>query len=379
MNHEEKQVKLRKSFKKAKKVSERLPELFSEKAANLNPLAPTEQEPLELKDIPQITTETIGEHREEVLSGARKYIYPLQHSKHRIIVVTSTIIVGTLLGFLVYCCAAFYKFYQHNTFLYRVSQVVPFPIARTGGTYINYENYLFELRHYIHYYENKQQNLFGGQQQILTFRKQALEDVINNAYVKILADKNKVKVTDKEVDAQIAAVRNQNRLGSNDKVFADVLREYWGWSVADFKRSLKEQMLAVKVAAKLDSETQAKAETFLGHAKGGTDFGALAKEASDAPDKPSGGDYGFGITRTNPNVPPEVIDQLFKLKPGEVSGIILASRTDVSKPNTLEIVKVNQNDGTTVTAQHISFNLKEINTYIDELKKSQPVKTYVKF
>ncbi len=368
-----------KRLRKVKKVSERLPELVADKAAGLNPLGTAGQEPPALRDIPHITSETIGEHREEVLSGARKYIYPLQHSKHRIVVITSIIILFTILTFLVYCTAALYRLYHYNTFLYRVTQVVPFPIARTGGTYINYENYLFELRHYIHYYQNKQQDKFGGQQQILAYRKQALENVINNAYVKILADKHKVKVTDKEIDDQIAAVRNQNRLGSNDKVFADVLRDYWGWSISDFKRSLKEQMLATKVAAKLDTAAQTKAAGFLKQAKGGTDFGQLAKEASDAPDKQNGGDYGFGITRTNPNVPPEVIDQLFKLKPGEISDLILASRTDVSRPNTLEIIRLSASDGTTVSAQHISFNLKDVSTYIDELKAKQPVKTYVKF
>ncbi|MEK7561857.1 MAG: SurA N-terminal domain-containing protein [Patescibacteria group bacterium] len=372
-------MKLRKRLRKAKKVSERLPELVADKAASLNPLAVAEQEPAALKDVPQITTETIGEHREQVLSGARKYIYPLQHSKHRIVVITSTIIAFTVLAFLVYCAAGLYRLYQYNTFLYRVTQVVPFPIARTGSTLIDYENYLFELRHYVYYYQNHQQNLFGGKAQVEQFRKQALQDVISNAYVKILAERNKVKVSDREVDAQIAAVRNQNRLGSNDKVFADVLRDYWGWSIADFKRSLKEQMLATKLSAKLDSATDTKAQAVLVQLQGGADFGQWAKDASNAADAAAGGDFGFGISRSNPNVSPEVINQLFNLKPGQISDIILASRTDASRPNTLEILKVNTNDGTTVAAQHISFNLKDISVYVDELKAKQPVKTYVKF
>ncbi len=33
--------------------------------------------------MPRITTETIAAHREEVIGKARKYIYPLQHSKNR--------------------------------------------------------------------------------------------------------------------------------------------------------------------------------------------------------------------------------------------------------------------------------------------------------
>ncbi len=369
---------IRRHLKKAKKVSERLPELVADKAASLNPLG-APQEPPELKDVPQITTETIGEHREQVLSGARKYIYPLQHSMHRIVVITSTIIVFTILAFLVYCTLALYRFYQYNTFLYRVTQVVPFPIARTNGTFVDYENYLFELRHYVHYYENHQQNLFGGQAQVNQFRKQALQDVVNNAYVKILAGRNKISVSDREVDAQITAVRDQNRLGSNDKVFANVLRDYWGWSIADFKRSLKEQMLATKLSAKLDSATDTKAQAVLVQLRGGADFSQWAKDASNAADAGNGGDYGFGITRSNPNVSPEIINQLFSLKAGQISNVILASRTDASRPNTLEIVKVNANDGTTVTAQHISFNLKDVTVYINELKAKQPVKTYVKF
>lgn len=366
-------------LRKAKKASERLPELVVDKAAALNPLGVNEPDAPKLSEVPQITSETIGEHREEVLSGARKYIYPLQHSKHRIVVITSTIIVFTILSFLVYCTAALYRLYQYNAFLYRVTQVLPFPIARTGGTYVNYENYLFELRHYVHYYETKQQNLFGGQAQVGQFRKQALNDVINNAYVKILAGKNSVKVSNKDVDAQIAVVRNQNRLGSNDKVFADVLRDYWGWSIADFKRSLKEQMLATVVAAKLDTHAQQRAQDALKHLHDGADFGDQARIASDAGDKANGGDYGFGITRNNPNIPPEVIDQLFKIKVGQVSDIILASKTDATQPNTLEIIRVNSSDGNTINAQHISIKLTDISVYIDELKKKQPVKTFVHF
>jgi len=38
-----------------------------------------------ISNLPRITNETIAEHREEVLSSARKYIYPLQHSLQRIV------------------------------------------------------------------------------------------------------------------------------------------------------------------------------------------------------------------------------------------------------------------------------------------------------
>jgi parvulin-like peptidyl-prolyl isomerase len=101
------------------------------------------------------------------------------------------------------------------------------------------------------------------------------------------------------------------------------LRDYWGWSLADFKRSLKEEILAEKVVAKLDKANMARANDALLQAKAGTDFGTLAAKLSDDPSaKTNAGDYGAPITRTNPNIPPQVVTTLFKLKPGQVSGVI---------------------------------------------------------
>lgn len=371
-------MKFRRQLRKAKKVREKVTDAVADKAAELNPLKP--DEPMSLENVPTITDESIAEHREEVLSGARKYIYPLQHSKHRILVITGLIAVIVVLSFAVYCTLALYRYYQYNTFLYRVTQVIPFPIARTSRTFIDYENYLFEVRRYVHYYETQQKNLFGGEQQVNNYRKQALESVTTNAYIKILAKKNNVSVSDKEVDRRITIVRDQNRLGANNKVFADVLRDYWGWSVSDFRRNLKDHMLGEKIEAKLDTEAQAKANLVFKQVKDGTDFGALAKRYSDDPaTRDGGGDYGIQITKTNPNIPPEVIDQLFKLQPGAYSEPFLASRLDINRPDTLEIVKILSNNGSAVTAQHISINLKDSSIYVNELKKQQPIKTYVHF
>lgn len=366
--------RVRKKLKRTKNVRDLVPENITEKASAAMALAKRE-EPGEVTEVPRITNETIAVHREEVLKGARKYIYPLQHSKHRILVVTSTLAVITAVAFLIYCAVGLYRLQQHNTFLYRVTQVVPLPIARVQGGFVDYENYLFELRHYMHYYQNQLEQDFSGEekQQLVEFRKQALDDVINQAYVKKLAKQYKVSVSDREVNERITEVRNQNRLGNNDKVFSDVLREYWGWSVSDFKRSLKQQILEEKVIAKIDTAASDKAQAALTRLNAGGDFTAIAKEVSeDEATKAAGGDYGFGITRANPNIPPQVVAKLFQLQTGQYSEVINAGQT-------LEIVKTNQNDKTTVAAQHISFKLKDISEQIEALKQQSPPKTYVKF
>lgn len=363
----------RKIHRQAKAVKSMVPDNVQEKASSLNPLA--EPEPTVLGEAPQITNETIAEHRENVLSGARKYIYPLQHSKHRIITTTATIMIFAVIGFLIYVTIGLYRLYQYNTFLYRVTQVVPFPVAKTDGHYVSYENYLFELRHFVHYYENQQQSNFSAadKAQLNQFKKQSLQIVIDNSYIKMLARQNHVGVSNKEVNSRIEELREQNRLGSNNKVFADVLHDYWGWSVDDFKRSLKQEILNEKVVAKLDTEATKRADAALAQLKSGADFATVAKQTSDDPAaKSNGGDYGFSVTKTNPNVPPQVASVLFGLKAGQVSGIINAG-------NTLEIVKVNQNNGNTVTAQHISIKLKDISNYLKPLEKQTPPHNYVHF
>lgn len=364
---------IRKKFKKGrKKVRDLVPANMSEKVDNLNPLNKKE-EAHSLENVPRITNETIAVHREEVLKGARKYIYPLQHSKHRIIVLTASILSAAIIVFFIYSLLALYKLNQYNTFLYRTTQVVPFPVARIGDTFVAYENYLFDLRHYIHYYQTQLGSDFNGndKDQLLRHRKQALDDVINSAYIKKLAKQNKVGVSSKEVEERINQMKDQNRLGSNNKVFADVLNDYWGWSIADFKRSLKEQILSEKVAAKLDTQTSKKAEAALTQVRQGADFANLASQVSDEPtSKAAGGDYGFVITKTNPNISPQVVSELFRLRAGEVSGLI-------NTGSTLEIVKIVQTDGNAVTAKHIVFNVKDISGYTKQERDKKPPHVYV--
>jgi parvulin-like peptidyl-prolyl isomerase len=114
------------------------------------------------ENIPRITNETVAEHREDVLRGARKYKYPLQHSKHAIVITSTTLLIMAVVGFFIYATLSLYKFQSSSAFMYRVTQVLPFPVARAGSHFVSYENYLFELRRYEHYYQTQQRVNFAG-------------------------------------------------------------------------------------------------------------------------------------------------------------------------------------------------------------------------
>jgi hypothetical protein len=320
--------------------------------------------------LPKITTDTVAAHREQILSRARKYIYPLQHSKHRIVSISVSLFVVAVIVFFAYCILALYRFQSDSTFLYEVTQVIPFPVAKAGPSYVSYDSYLFELRHYIHYYQTQEQvnfNTKSGQSQLNNYKKQALKEVIDNAYVKQLASKYHISVSNSEVNSEINLVRTENRLGNNQKEFSNVLNEFWGWSINDFKIELKQQLLAQNVVSRLDTNTNQRAEAALNAIQHGTSFAAVASEYSDdLSTKSNGGEFGFAITSNNQTLPPQTLSTILSLGVGQTSGI-------VNLGDALEIDQVISNNNGQIQAAHILFNYAPIQNYIQPLEvKEKP-------
>jgi len=324
---------------------------------------------------PRITNENVAEHREQVLGSARKFIYPLQHTKRRVVIVSSTLFAAAIVVFLVACILSLYRFQSTGTFIYDVTKVIPFPIAKAGERYVSYESYLFELRRYQHYYENQQQLDFSttdGQTQLANYKRQALTKVQNDAYVKQLAEDNNVTISNREVDDEVTLLRTQNRLGASDQVFENVLEEYWGWSVNDFKRELKSQLLAQKVAATLDTETRDRANAAQTAVQQGTDFAAVvAQYSDDDATKANGGRYAEPVERNNQDLNRQIVDRIFSLQPGQTSGIINAG-------NSLQIVKVIDGDNNRRNAAVIVCTFKNIDTYVNPLRDQQQPSQYLK-
>jgi hypothetical protein len=364
-------MKKPKKLKKLKlpKATHRPPKLWRKKSVE-------ERVSDALSNVPRITNETLGDHREEVLSSARKYIYPLQQSKHHVVRVSLSILLVVVIGFFLICGLALYKFQNDSTFLYDVTQVIPFPVARVGKSWVSYESYLFELRHDVHYYQTQQHVDFSsksGQAQLVHLKQQAMSEVIQDAEVKQLAAQYKVTVSNQAVNNQINLVRNENRLGNSKDVFNEVLNEVYGWDEDDFKRELKQQMLQQAVVARLDTTTNAEAQAALEQIDKGADFATVASQVSDdLSTKANGGQYPSPITINDSNISPIITAELFKLKSGQVSGIINTGYT-------LEILKAISASPSGVTAAHIQFNLQNIETYLKPLQSTEHIHQYIKF
>lgn len=325
--------------------------------------------------LPRITTESLAETREEILKGARKFVYPLQHSKHRIVILSSLIMLAVLVVFIGYSVYALYWQKSTSTFMYRVTQVIPFPVAKVGSSFVPYEEYMFEIRQYVHYFENQEKVDFNQteyKQQLESQRKEALDRTIKKFYIRKLADQNNVKVSDAEIDEEVKLYQSQNRLGSDDQVLKDVLRDYYGWTINDFRRQLSSRILSEKLIDNLDKDTKERAYKALDELKSGVAFNVVAdKYSDDANTKGKGGEIPFLIDEQDRNVPSQMTKKLYSLKPGEYSDIF-------SVGYGLEIVKNLENKDGKIRAAYILFNYKNIEDFINAEKEKSPATIYLK-
>jgi hypothetical protein len=327
-----------------------------------------------ISTVPKITNETVTEHREDVLSSARKYIYPLQHSKHHIVRISVSIFITVIIAFIAICGLDLYKLQGTSGFIYAITKIFPVPVAKADGRWVSYESYLFELRRNMHYYQTLQQANFStisGKTQLNNLKKQALNAAVEQTVVDGLAQDNNVSVTNSDINYQMNLVKSENRIGGSDQVFKQVLSQYWGWDESDFKRELKQQLLIQAVVSKLDTATHTRANNALNLLKHGTDFGTLASQVSDdASTKTSGGQYPNPITINDQQVPPIITQQLFMLDPNQISGIVNAGYT-------LEILKVIDKSGDQLHAAHIQFNFASISKFTNPVLKQHTYHVYI--
>ena len=325
--------------------------------------------------VPKITNETVAEHREDVLRGARKYKYPLEHSKHRIVIVTSSIIAVALVTFFVTTMVELYNIQSTSPVIYRITQVIPFPVAKVNNTFLSYESYLFQLRRYMHYYSSQQQVDFSsesGKRQLEFYKPKALEKITRNAYVNKLAERHHVTVTQSEVNDAITMLRTQNML-QNNRDLESVTQRFYGWSLRDLERELRQELLAQKTASTLDIEAKKKADDAVGQAKSGVDFSALvAQYSDDIATKNNGGIYNdTAINTSSQSVAPVILREIMNMKAGDISRVTTATSFEIIK-----VLEVSADHKYKVA--HIQINFKPIETFTKPIADKTKVRTFIK-
>ena len=325
------------------------------------------------KPAPQrITNETVAEHREKILAGGRKFKYPLQYSKHKILINAIIVSVAALIGFSVWSWYMLYKNQATGDFFYSMTKILPLSVAEVDGEPVSYNDYLRYVRSDIFYMKNQGKvdlSTEDGESELNHHKRQELDNAEKLAYAKKLARENGISVSSDEVNDEL----NRSMSAGSDKMTQqdyenNVLRRYLGWSIDEYKQVLHDRILEKKVAFGVDKAAKQKIDSVKQRLDKGDDFATVAREMSDdETTKNNGGGMSASVKDLDSNI---FISTAYGLDPGETSGI-------VKGVDAYYIVKLDSKTDEAVNFLMIKVKLTKFDNDFAQLSKSNEIKEYI--
>ncbi len=324
-----------------------------------------------LKQKPKTEREKVEERREEVLAHGRKFKYPLQYAKHRLII--NTIIVGlvALALMVVAGWAMLYKFQDTGDMIYRVTQIIPVPVAEVNGAKVRYSDYLMIYRSNLLTAEQQGGQLGSGEDADtvrLMYKQAALRSAVEYTYAQKLGRELGITVTDEEVDKAFDEHRKVGGVERSEEGFLKILRDNFGMNKSEYRRMLYLNLMKAKVSQAVDKragEQSAEVDRILQESEGDLykaaeelDLLAYYEETGRLVDSMNvdGGRSAMAMT----------------LEPGQVSARFLASNGDG-----YYYVKLADKTNSEVNYASLKINFTTFNEEIAELYASGEVIEYI--
>ena len=141
--------------------------------------------------------EKVAERREEVLATGRKFKYPLQWTKHRIVINTILISVVVIAVIIMAIWLALYRLNMTDDLLFRITKVVPLPVATVDSEDVRFSDYLTFYRSSITSIERQSGSQFdesSAEQLKAEYKRAALTESEDYTYAVKLAKEKGIKV-----------------------------------------------------------------------------------------------------------------------------------------------------------------------------------------
>lgn len=210
----------------------------------------------ELQRSARITNETVAEHRERILAGGRRFKYPVQYARHRLVFNTVLISFAALVLIVGLVWWQLYPAQNSSTFFYRITRVLPLPVASVEGQQVRYSDYLVIYRSQAHYLEVKEGvNLkdAASKGQVDFIKRKAINDAVADAYAAKLAKEQGIGLTEQQIDDAIARQR-QSRDGTASKETYDaIVMDHFDWTPQEARGVTARKLLRQEVSYSIDN------------------------------------------------------------------------------------------------------------------------------
>lgn len=323
----------------------------------------------------RITNETVAEHRERILAGGRKFKYPHQYVRHKlvinaIIISVATLAIVTLAGWL-----ALYKFNNTSEFMYRVTRVLPVPVASVDGEAIRYSDYLMRYRSQELWLRDKGQLGLSDdddKRQLDFFKRQVMDGLEKDIYAQKRARELGITVSDQEVQATIDSNRRTATGEISQEVYDASTKDTLGYSPDEYRRIIKQSLLRQKVAFAVDTKadtTKAKVEETLRKKKSSTTLQDIERAL-----KKKGTLVEFGASGLVPknNQDGGLSQATLKLKDGQISHAVKSTTGD----GYYFVQRLNSNDRQ-VSYQYIRVPLTVFDAQFAKVQDQHKIHEYI--
>lgn len=227
----------------------------------------------------RITNETVAEHRERILAGGRRFKYPVQYARHRLVINTIVISVVALVLFIAVVWWQLYPAQNSSTFFYRIARVLPLPVASVDGQSVEYGNYLVAYRSQAHYLEFKEGiNLRSkeNKERVDFIKRKALNDAIADAYAVKLARAHNISISEAQIDSAIERQRRSRDGIASVETYDAIILDHFDWTPEEARGVTARKLLRQEVAYKIDEQASKQRERLEGLLKTEPDLDKIA-------------------------------------------------------------------------------------------------------
>ena len=323
----------------------------------------------------RITNETVAEHRERILAGGRRFKYPMQYARHKLVFNTIIISLVALLLIIGIGWQQLYVAQNTGTFFYRVTKVLPLPVASIDGQPVRYSDYLMNYRSSVHYLQQKEQvNLRDeqGQKQIEYIKNQALSDAVADAYAVKLANERDISISDEQIDAFIDQQRRSRDGTVSEETYDAVILDYYGWTPEEYREAMSNKLLRQEVAYHIDETAQSKRDAIATALEDNPDANfedLAAKQGGEGVEQVTAGTSGMVPINNQDGGLAEAASQL---EVGETSGAIKTTAGDG-----YYFVKLLETTDTQLSYAYIKVPLSEFAKRLQAAKDQDKLNPYI--
>lgn len=326
----------------------------------------------------RITSKTIEQYRREVIDSAKRFKYPVQYEKHRLVI--SAMLVGVVFV-IVFFMGVVWRLYLANdtsNFLHKITQVIPFKVGKVDDQAILYSDYLAYYRSSWHYHLNKDISAQSdpteeSERQISEkYSKEALLNAARVALVKKIAQQKGLTVEQEEIETELKAKLVYDGKKISTEAFGSIIKDYYGLDRTEYRQIfLRYPLLMRKVVLEVDDyakESVKLTQEAIKKSAKPVDLPAIAKSLEGR--KVYFLDSGVVNIKANHN---ELLEMALSRQPGEISDPFVSY--NLKDCNILRLVS---KDEETIHYQVIRIPLSEFSDQFDKIIKDKKITNYIK-